>query len=75
MYERANPFYENFLGGRIDMSRCHYEQYDERSGITRRAILRFGRERRWLRSNFVAARLAETKDPAQWPGYNGGRER
>src|ERR1700730_16783954 len=29
MYERANPFYEHFLGGHIDMSRCHYEQYDE----------------------------------------------
>ena len=26
MYERANPFYEYFLGGHIDMSRCHYEQ-------------------------------------------------
>ena len=22
MYERANPFYEHFLGGHIDMSRC-----------------------------------------------------
>ena len=31
MYERANPFYENFLGGRIDMSLCHCEQYDERT--------------------------------------------
>jgi hypothetical protein len=31
MYERANPFYEHFLGGHIDMSRCHYEQYDERT--------------------------------------------
>ena len=31
MYERANPFYEHFLGGRIDMSRCRYEQYDERT--------------------------------------------
>jgi len=31
MYERANPFYEYFLGGHIDMSRCHYEQYDERT--------------------------------------------
>ena len=31
MYERANPFYEYFLGGRIDMSQCHYEQYDERT--------------------------------------------
>jgi hypothetical protein len=31
MYERANPFYEHFLGGHIDMSRCHYERYDERT--------------------------------------------
>jgi hypothetical protein len=31
MYERANPFYEHFLGGHIDMSRCRYEQYDERT--------------------------------------------
>src|ERR1700738_1558892 len=31
MYERANPFYEHFLGGHIDMRDCHYEQYDERT--------------------------------------------
>jgi len=31
MYERANPFYEHFLGGHIDMSRCRYEQYDKRT--------------------------------------------
>jgi len=31
MYERANPFYEHFLGGHIDMSQCQYEQYDERT--------------------------------------------
>jgi Acyclic terpene utilisation family protein AtuA len=31
MYERANPFYEHFLGGYIDMSRCRYEQCDERT--------------------------------------------
>jgi len=31
MHERANPFYEYFLGGHIDMSRCHYEQYDGRT--------------------------------------------
>ena len=31
MYERANPFYEHFLGGHIDMSDCRYEQYDERT--------------------------------------------
>jgi Acyclic terpene utilisation family protein AtuA len=31
MYERANPFYEHFVGGHIDMSGCRYEQYDERT--------------------------------------------
>jgi Acyclic terpene utilisation family protein AtuA len=31
MYERANPFYEYFLGGHIDMSQCRYQQYDERT--------------------------------------------
>jgi hypothetical protein len=31
MYERPNPYYEYFLGGYIDMSRCRYEQYDERT--------------------------------------------
>ncbi len=31
MYERANPFEEHFLGGRIDMRDCRYEQYDERT--------------------------------------------
>src|SRR6202008_2611226 len=31
MYERANPFYEYFLGGHIDMSQCHCEQYDHRT--------------------------------------------
>jgi hypothetical protein len=31
MYERANPFYEHFLGGHIDMSQCCYEQYDDRT--------------------------------------------
>jgi hypothetical protein len=31
MYERANPYYEHFLGGHIDMSQCRYEQYDERT--------------------------------------------
>jgi len=31
MYERANPFYEYFLGGHIDMRDCRYEQYDERT--------------------------------------------
>jgi hypothetical protein len=31
MYERSNPFYEYFVGGHIDMSRCHYEQLDPRT--------------------------------------------
>ena len=31
MYERANPFYEHFLGGHIDMRDCRYEQHDERT--------------------------------------------
>ena len=31
MYERSSPFYEHFLGGHVDMSQCHYEQYDERT--------------------------------------------
>lgn len=31
MYERANPYYEHFLGGHIDMRDCVYEQVDERT--------------------------------------------
>ena len=31
MYERSNPFHEYVLGGLLDMSECHYEQYDERT--------------------------------------------
>jgi len=31
MYERANPFYEHFLGGHIDMGRCRYDPHDERT--------------------------------------------
>ncbi|MBA0051684.1 acyclic terpene utilization AtuA family protein [Streptomyces sp. AJS327] len=31
MYERSNPYYEYFAGGMLDMSECHYEQYDERT--------------------------------------------
>lgn len=31
MYERADPFYEHVLGGRLDMRECVYEQYDERT--------------------------------------------
>lgn len=31
MYERSNPFFEHVLGGMLDMTRCRYEQYDERT--------------------------------------------
>lgn len=31
MYERADPFTEYVLGGRLDMGDCVYEQYDERT--------------------------------------------
>jgi len=31
MYERSNPFFEHFVGGHIDMGRCVYEQFDERT--------------------------------------------
>jgi hypothetical protein len=31
MYERSNPYEEYVLGGRLDMSECRYEQYDERT--------------------------------------------
>nr|BFE32861.1 acyclic terpene utilization AtuA family protein [Actinomadura rugatobispora] len=31
MYERSNPHDEYFAGGRLDMSDCRYEQYDERT--------------------------------------------
>lgn len=31
MYERSNPYYENVLGGQLDMSNCLYEQFDERT--------------------------------------------
>jgi hypothetical protein len=31
MYERANPFYEYFVGGRLNMKNCRYEQYDEKT--------------------------------------------
>lgn len=31
MYERANPFYEHVAGGMLDMTNCHYEQYDEKT--------------------------------------------
>src|SRR5208282_719945 len=31
MYARTIPYFEYFLGGHIDMSRCVYEQFDERT--------------------------------------------
>ena len=31
MYERSNPFYEYVAGGALDMTDCHYEQFDERT--------------------------------------------
>lgn len=31
MYERSNPYYEYFAGGKLDMSECVYEQFDERT--------------------------------------------
>lgn len=31
MYERANPYYEYFAGGMLDMKDCTYEQYDEKT--------------------------------------------
>ena len=31
MYERTNPYYEYVAGGMMDMSQCHYEQFDEKT--------------------------------------------
>lgn len=31
MYERSNPFFEYFAGGMLDMTKCHYEQYDKKT--------------------------------------------
>ncbi|MCM3694274.1 acyclic terpene utilization AtuA family protein [Neobacillus niacini] len=31
MYERSNPYYEYFAGGMLDMTNCHYEQYDAKT--------------------------------------------
>lgn len=31
MYERSTPFHEYVAGGLLDMTDCHYEQYDERT--------------------------------------------
>lgn len=31
MYERSNPYEEFFAGGKLDMTHCHYEQFNERT--------------------------------------------
>lgn len=31
MYERSNPYEEFFAGGKLDMTHCKYEQFDERT--------------------------------------------
>lgn len=31
MYERSNPYYEYVAGGMLDMTQCHYEQFDEKT--------------------------------------------
>ncbi len=31
MYERSNPYEEFFAGGKLDMTNCNYEQFDERT--------------------------------------------
>ncbi len=31
MYERSNPYYEYVAGGMLDMTKCNYEQYDEKT--------------------------------------------
>lgn len=31
MYERSNPYFEYVAGGMLDMTNCHYEQFDERT--------------------------------------------
>lgn len=31
MYERSNPFFEHVAGGMLDMTFCHYEQFDEKT--------------------------------------------
>ncbi|HET9026760.1 MAG TPA: acyclic terpene utilization AtuA family protein [Trueperaceae bacterium] len=31
MYERSNPYFEFVAGGMLDMTNCHYEQFDERT--------------------------------------------
>lgn len=31
MYERSNPYEEFFAGGKLDMTNCRYEQFNERT--------------------------------------------
>ncbi len=31
MYERSNPYFEHVAGGTLDMTHCHYEQYDAKT--------------------------------------------
>lgn len=31
MYERSNPYFEFVAGGMLDMTKCNYEQYDEKT--------------------------------------------
>ncbi|MDF2720472.1 MAG: glutamate mutase [Paenibacillus sp.] len=31
MYERSNPYYEYVAGGRLDMTNCNYEQFDDKT--------------------------------------------
>lgn len=31
MYERSNPFFEYVAGGVLDMTNCHYEQFDDKT--------------------------------------------
>ena len=31
MYERSNPYFEYVAGGMLDMTKCNYEQYDEKT--------------------------------------------
>jgi hypothetical protein len=31
MYERSSPYFEYVAGGMLDMTNCHYEQYDEKT--------------------------------------------
>ncbi|MFA5569172.1 MAG: acyclic terpene utilization AtuA family protein [Trueperaceae bacterium] len=31
MYERSNPYFEHVAGGTLDMTHCHYEQFDPKT--------------------------------------------